>query len=300
MSAQPARRSRGASDPAATGGSRHLSGQVSPGHVADAAFEQRPPRGEGPGQVTDDVSTAHWASGLIGAGARRQFRGHSWIFGSDERTRREVKSHVDPHPHPQVSSPAPAVVQARRLGPDPATSGQHMHSAEHDHHPASREGLPAPALGSCPAGYVDLDLHMLVIGYLSAVASRLDQRGIAVRTLHAQEPNSPTLSGTLTLDPGHTPGKVSGWAPARLRWEPDSGWSATLLPRGGGADEHLAVPRYLPGQLVPAPVTVAHFVAALRADSNTVWACATFRQPRRIDRRWLILQLARFALPEPW
>ena len=184
-------------------------------------------------------------------------------------------------------------------GGDPTTSGQHMHSAEHEHHAASGVGVPAPALGSRPAGYVDLDQHMLVIGYLSAVASRLDQRGIAVRTLHAHKPNSPTLSGTLTLDPGHTPGSVSGWAPARLRWEPDSGWSATLLPRGG-TDEHLAVPRYLPGQLVPAPVTVAHFVAALRADSDTVWACATFRQPRRIDRRWLILQLARFALPEPW
>jgi hypothetical protein len=86
MSAQPASRSGGASDPAATGGSRHVSGQVPPGHVTDAALPQRPKRGDGPGQVTDDLSTAHWASGLIGAGARRQFRAHSWIFGSDERT----------------------------------------------------------------------------------------------------------------------------------------------------------------------------------------------------------------------
>jgi hypothetical protein len=171
-------------------------------------------------------------------------------------------------------------------------------SAGHDHHAAPRDGVPAPALGSRPAGYVDLDQEMLVIGYLSAVASQLDQRGIAVRTLRAEGPHSPTLSGVLTLVPGHTPSSRSGWAPARLLWGPDSGWSATVLPRG--ADEHLAVSRYLPGQLVPAPVTVAHFVAALRADSDTIWACATFRQPRRVDRRYLILQLARFALPEPW
>jgi hypothetical protein len=90
-----------------------------------------------------------------------------------------------------------------------------------------------------------------------------------------------------------------------LRWDQDSGWCATLLPGGGecagdSGDERLAVSRYLPAQLVPAPVTVAHFVAALHADPDTVWGRATFHPPRRVDRRWLILQLARFAMPQPW
>jgi len=140
---------------------------------------------------------------------------------------------------------------------------------------------------------------MLVIGYLSTVASLLDQRGFLVRELHAQEPGSPTLWGSLSLNPPPPPG--SGWAPARLRWEQDSGWCATLLPDSDGSgDERRAVARYLPAQLVPAPVTVAHFLAALLTDPDTIWARATFHAPRRVDRRWLILQLARFAMPEPW
>jgi hypothetical protein len=144
---------------------------------------------------------------------------------------------------------------------------------------------------------------MLVIGYLSTVAGLLDHRGFLVRELHAQGPSSPTLWGSLTLNPPHPP--ALGWAPARLRWDQDSGWCATLLPGGGecagdSGDERLAVSRYLPAQLVPAPVTVAHFVAALHADPDTVWGRATFHPPRRVDRRWLILQLARFAMPQPW
>jgi len=170
-----------------------------------------------------------------------------------------------------------------------------MRPPEEDPQPTPGVAEPARAARPRPAGSIDVDQRMLVIGYLSTVASRLDQRGFLVRALHAQEPSSPTLWGSLTLDP-RTPG--SGWAPARLHWEQDSGWSATMLPEGG--DQRTAVARYLPGHLVPAPVTVAHFVAALHTDADTVWACATFRPPRRVDRRWLILQLARFAMPEPW
>jgi hypothetical protein len=146
------------------------------------------------------------------------------------------------------------------------------------------------------AEQVDLDQHMLMIGYLSAVAARLDQRGIMVRALRLQDADPGSLGGVLTLDPVHASG--SRWIPTRLRWEEHSGWSATLVPKGG--DERLAVERYLSGRLVPAPVTVAHFAAALNADANTVWACATFRPPRKVDHRWLMLQLGRFALPEPW
>jgi uncharacterized protein DUF6292 len=152
---------------------------------------------------------------------------------------------------------------------------------------------PAPPDPSRASGSDDLDHRMLVIGYLSTVTGQLDQRDFFVRELHTHEPSSSTLWGSLTLDA--TP--KSNWAPARLHWEQDSGWSATLLPRSG--DERLAVSRYLPGQLVPAPVTVAHFAAALRADPDTGWARATFRPPRRVDRRYLILQLARFTMPAP-
>jgi hypothetical protein len=147
-----------------------------------------------------------------------------------------------------------------------------------------------------PRRVVERDQRMLVIGYLSTVASMLDKRGFLVRALHAQEPSSPTLWGEVILGPTHNSG--SGWSPTRLRWEQDSGWSAILLPANG--DEHRAASRYLPAQLVPAPVTVAHFVAALHTDPDTVWARASLRPPRRVDRRWLILQLARFAMPEPW
>lgn len=173
-------------------------------------------------------------------------------------------------------------------------------------HPAAgptaegRPGAPpapdrAAVVRANPPGSLDVDQRMLVIGYLSTVASMLDRRGFLVRELHAQGPSSPTLWGDLTLN---APPRGSGWAPARVRWDQDSGWCATLMSEGG--DEHLAVSRYLPAQLVPAPVTVAHFLAALHTDPDTVWARATFRPPRRVDRRWLILQLARFAMPEPW
>ena len=153
---------------------------------------------------------------------------------------------------------------------------------------------------------MQVDLRMLVIGYLSTVALRLDQRGFPVRELHAQQPDSPTLWGELTLTPAPAPAPApgAGWSPTRLRWEQNSGWSATLSPTArtvgdGGRAERRAVLRYLPATLVPAPVTVVHFAAALRTDPDSMWARATFRPPRPIDRRWLILQLARFAMPEP-
>jgi hypothetical protein len=68
---------------------------------------------------------------------------------------------------------------------------------------------------------------MVVIGYLSAVASRLDEPGILTRRPHTREPDS-RLCGVLTLAPT-TDG--SGWTPERLRWDRDTGWSALRLPR---------------------------------------------------------------------
>ncbi|WP_028933673.1 DUF6292 family protein [Pseudonocardia spinosispora] len=155
--------------------------------------------------------------------------------------------------------------------------------------------IPRPAQTTQP---VDSEEHILVLGYVSAVAYRLNQRGFMARQLHAQPSESRALWGELTLHRGDVPSDE--WAPARLRWDQNTGWSATLLPGGLDGDERLAVSRYLPAQLVAAPDTVAHFVAALHADSNTVWASSSLRPPRRADRRLLVLQLARFALPEPW
>ena len=94
--------------------------------------------------------------------------------------------------------------------------------------------------------------------------ARLDERAIMVRALRISPTTtggSTRLGGLLTLAPPRPDGAAdtarrTPWAPTRLRWEHDSGWSATLHPTG----DHDRVVRYLPGQLVPAPTTVAHFV----------------------------------------
>jgi Family of unknown function (DUF6292) len=158
------------------------------------------------------------------------------------------------------------------------------------------------AVGAPPSeGGVPLDERMLLDGYLTAVARRLEQRGISVREMRADCSESGRLAGMLALAPPPGAGR-SRWIPARLEWGQDRGWSATLVP----IDQDIEPPgspgvlRFLPRKLVPAPDAVAHFVAALTADEHTIWACATFQPPHRADRRWLILQLSRFALPEPW
>ncbi|WP_345702955.1 DUF6292 family protein [Pseudonocardia eucalypti] len=144
------------------------------------------------------------------------------------------------------------------------------------------------------------DEQELLTGYLAAVAMRLDQRGIAVHETRATTLATGALTGWMALTPVRAGGR---WAPIRLDWREDTGWSATLAPpaeqaAASGHDDR--VPRYLPGKLVPAPTTVAHFVAALIADEAAPWASAIYRQPRRIDRRLLILRLSQFGLPEPW
>jgi hypothetical protein len=145
----------------------------------------------------------------------------------------------------------------------------------------------------------DSEDALLVDGYLAAVAARLDQRGIMVRELRAT--GSSPLAGVMTLDGEPESGRR--WLPTRLSWQEHQGWTATLCsaePTASDQRRSAEVPRYLPRQLVPAPETVAHFVAALNADAQTIWARNAVHQPQRIDRRWLRLQLSRFALPEPW
>lgn len=163
--------------------------------------------------------------------------------------------------------------------------------------------IPAPRRGpdTRPDAGTVLDGELLLSGYLAAVARQLDRRGIGVRHQHTRGGDTARLSGLLALAPEPRAGG-SRWAPVELRWQQDRGWSATLLPTDREAWRRCphGVQRYLPRTLVPAPDTVAHFVAALNADEHTIWACATFRPPRRADRRWLVLQLSRFAQPEPW
>lgn len=160
---------------------------------------------------------------------------------------------------------------------------------------------PNAAVGAPrPDGGVPLDERMLLDGYLTAVTRRLEQRGISVRELRTGCSESGQLAGMLTLVPPRGAGR-SCWRPVRLDWGQDRGWSATLQPiEDIEPPASTGVQRFLPRKLVPAPDTVAHFVAALTADEHTIWACATFQPPHRTDRRWLILQLSRFALPEPW
>lgn len=141
----------------------------------------------------------------------------------------------------------------------------------------------------------DLNHDQLVIGYLAAVAQQLDQRGITARAVRINGPILGVLGGTLTLDP--TGAQTSRWILARLRWGQDNGWSATLHGANGGRLE--AAVRNLPGQLVPAPVAVAHFVAGLDSDPGTIWAGSELGRPSPVDRPWLIQQLSRFARPEP-
>jgi hypothetical protein len=151
-----------------------------------------------------------------------------------------------------------------------------------------------------PTGSLDLDEHILISGYLAAVAACLDQRDVMVRQLRAINPRRGPLRGVITLD---RPSRIrTQWIPTGLTWEEGRGWSATLSPVHPESSVwgQREVSRYLPRQLVPAPEVVAHFVEALNTDEHTVWACSSFREPHLVDRRWLILQLSRFAMPEPW
>ncbi|HTK63711.1 MAG TPA: hypothetical protein VL595_15095 [Pseudonocardia sp.] len=162
-------------------------------------------------------------------------------------------------------------------------------------------GTPA----SVPTAAVE-DWVALAAGYLNAVANRLVQRGIFVRSLRVDEPAGSmghasighgsvgyAPGGSLTLDP--MSGHQSPWTPARLRWQHDEGWRASLEHRtdpGRGS-----VRRYLPGHPVPCPVAVAQFVVALNSDPDTVWASSYFRPMEPLDLRYLELELRGYLPP---
>jgi hypothetical protein len=124
-----------------------------------------------------------------------------------------------------------------------------------------------PVAGHAPPRRVDPafdDDDILVIGYLSAVATALDERGIAVLTLRRDGHHPDALSGTLALHPA-TACAGHGWGPTQAGWHQDTGWSIRFY---GGINGHLTAGRYLHTEPVPSPAVVAGFVAAVAAGRN--------------------------------
>jgi hypothetical protein len=226
----------------------------------------------------------------FGAGQCRVSPGVGANWEGDLRHRRNA--YLGPHPRIEERFMSAPTLPGRQHQPSPVAQRHTEPQTDPPHTaPDQRGALSRPTIGP------DSEDALLVNGYLAAVAASLDQRGIMVRELRAT--GSAPLAGMMTLD--CDPDDGARWAPTRLSWQEHQGWAAALCSPESTADQGRSeVLRYLPRHLVPAPDTVAHFAAALTADAHTVWACNAVHQPPRIDRRWLRLQLSRFALPEPW
>jgi hypothetical protein len=130
------------------------------------------------------------------------------------------------------------------------------------------------------------DEDVLVVGYLSAVAAALDERGITVIML-CRDGQPEALAGTLVLHPS-TARAGHGWGPTRACWHQNTGWSIQFY---RGISGHLTAGRYLRSGPVPSPAAVAQFVAAVAAGRD-VGASA----PPQVtgDRQELLSQLDRF------
>jgi Family of unknown function (DUF6292) len=130
------------------------------------------------------------------------------------------------------------------------------------------------------------DDDILVVGYLSAVAAALEERGIAVITLR-RDGHPDALSGTLCLHPS-TACAGHGWAPTQASWHQNAGWSIQFYV---GINGHLTAGRYLHSEPVPNPAVVAGFVAAVAAGED-IGASA----PPQFtgNRQELVTQLDRF------
>lgn len=139
------------------------------------------------------------------------------------------------------------------------------------------------------------NLPDLLAAYLAAVSNCLAERNIAVGGLRVDETSGPgmrTLTGELELLPASGQPR---WAPSSLSWDEHAGWSATL--RHTAEPGLGSVSRHLTGQLVPAPLIVAHFVSELDGDPNTIWATALEQHPALLDRRCLAMELSGYAYP---
>ncbi|TQM01788.1 DUF6292 family protein [Pseudonocardia kunmingensis] len=150
---------------------------------------------------------------------------------------------------------------------------------------------------------------LLVIGYLSAVARELEDRGVAESRLRIDPPDDHQLAGSLHLEPTSCP----RWSSlVTLHWHETSGWSALLHhctatadapaagrrcgpPRGWIADR-----RYLHPDPVPHPEAVAEFVAELATgrDTGMIYPTDANDYGHARSRARVIATLTRFALPE--
>lgn len=127
---------------------------------------------------------------------------------------------------------------------------------------------------------------VLVVGYLSAVAAALDERGITVIML-CRDGQPEALAGTLVLHPS-TARAGHGWGPTRACWHQNTGWSIQFY---RGISGHVTAGRYLHSGSVPSPAVVAQFVAAVAAGRD-VGASTPPWVPG--DRQELLAQLGRF------
>ena len=132
---------------------------------------------------------------------------------------------------------------------------------------------------------------VLVVGYLSAVAAALDERGITVIML-CRDGQPEALAGTLVLHPS-TARAGHGWGPTRACWHQNIGWSIQFY---RGISGHVTAGRYLHSGSVPSPAVVAQFVAAVAAGRD-VGASTPPQLPG--DRQELLAQLGRSRAERP-
>jgi hypothetical protein len=127
---------------------------------------------------------------------------------------------------------------------------------------------------------------VLVVGYLSAVAAALDERGITVIML-CRDGQPEALAGSLVLHPS-TARAGHGWGPTRACWHQNTGWSIQFY---RGISGHVTAGRYLHSGSVPSPAVVAQFVAAVATGQDVG---ASIPPQFSCDREDLLAQLGCF------
>jgi hypothetical protein len=125
-----------------------------------------------------------------------------------------------------------------------------------------------------------------VVGYLSAVAAALDERGITVIML-CRDGQPEALAGSLVLHPS-TARAGHGWGPTRACWHQNTGWSIQFY---RGISGHVTAGRYLHSGSVPSPAVVAQFVAAVATGQDVG---ASIPPQFSCDREDLLAQLGCF------
>jgi hypothetical protein len=141
-------------------------------------------------------------------------------------------------------------------------------------------------------------LDLLVVGYLSAVARELADRGVAGCRLRIGPADAARMSGSLDLEPVDAPPGPAAALPTRAEWNEERGW-CVVLP---APDPSLSSPRhYLDAPVVAGPEAVAGFVASLATGRGVGRPWATVPDgggARREGPTGLLAELARYAIPE--